>query len=64
MKEINLDSILTPKKCSQWLGITERTLLKNARSGKIPVIRLNERVLRFHPRTILAAKSANGPSPR
>jgi hypothetical protein len=34
----------------------ERTLLANAARGRIPAVRINDRVLRFHPRSILAAK--------
>lgn len=58
VKTINLDSLLTPQECAAWLGIAERTLINNVRRKKIPVVRINERVLRFHPRTILAVKGA------
>ena len=53
---VDLDALLTPVECARWLRIAQRTLLANARRKKIPVVKLNERVLRFHPRSILAAK--------
>jgi hypothetical protein len=53
---IDLDKLLTPAQCAKWLGIAERTLLANARRKRIPVVKLNARLLRFHPRSILAAK--------
>ncbi len=31
----------------------EDTLLENVRLGRIPVVKINRRVLRFHPRTVL-----------
>jgi hypothetical protein len=52
----DLDALLTPTAAAVWLQMAERTLLQNARLKKIPCVRINERVLRFHPRTILAAK--------
>ena len=54
----DLDALLTPAAAASWLHIAERTLLDNARRKKIPVVRINDRVLRFHPRSILAAKGA------
>jgi hypothetical protein len=54
----DLDALLTPADAASWLHIAERTLLDNARRKKIPVVRINDRVLRFHPRSILAAKGA------
>jgi hypothetical protein len=49
----SLDELLTPEECSLWLKMEEDTLLENARLGRIPVVKVNSRVLRFHPRTIL-----------
>jgi hypothetical protein len=54
----DLDALLTPAAAAKWLGIAERTLLGNARRKKIPVVKINDRVLRFHPRTILKAKGS------
>jgi len=56
----DLDALLTPSAAAIWLGIAERTLLENARRKKIPCVRINDRVLRFHPRTILKVKGAVG----
>jgi predicted site-specific integrase-resolvase len=52
---IDIDSLHKPETTARWLGVSKRTLLRGARKGKIPVVRLNERTLRFHPRSILAA---------
>jgi hypothetical protein len=49
----SLDELLTVVECSQWLRMEEETLLENVRAGRIPVVRINRRVLRFHPRSIL-----------
>ncbi|MDD5141516.1 MAG: helix-turn-helix domain-containing protein [Verrucomicrobiales bacterium] len=54
----NLDALLTPADAAHWLKMAERTLLDNVRRKKIPCVRINNRVLRFHPRSILAAKGA------
>lgn len=49
------DALLTPEQCSSWLGIAERTLLSNVRRKRIPAVRINARVIRFHKATVLAA---------
>ncbi len=49
----NLDEILTLEECAAWLVLKPRDLLEKVRAGRIPAIRLNKRVLRFHPRTVL-----------
>jgi hypothetical protein len=56
----DLDALLTPAAAAVWLHIAERTLLDNARRKKIPVIRINARLLRFHPRSVLAFASKGG----
>ena len=54
---IDLDALMTPEECAAWLKIEKRTLIaKNARRNRIPVVKINQRVFRFHPRSILAAK--------
>lgn len=45
--------LLTAEECATWIGVTKRTLLQMVRAGRVPVVRLNERVLRFHAPTIL-----------
>lgn len=45
--------LLTPEQCAAWIGIKKPTLLRMVREGRVPVVRLNERVLRFHAPTIL-----------
>ena len=49
----SLDEILTLEECAAWLLLKPRDLLAKVRAGRIPAIRLNQRVLRFHPRTVL-----------
>lgn len=49
------DKLRLPVETAEWLGIAERTLLANVRRGKIPVVRINDRVLRFHWPTVLAS---------
>jgi len=49
----SLDELLTAKECALWLRMEEGTLLENVRLGRIPAVKINRRVLRFHPRTIL-----------
>jgi hypothetical protein len=50
----DLDGLYGPEEIAHWMRLSKRTILALARLKKIPVVRLNERVLRFHPRTILA----------
>jgi hypothetical protein len=59
-ESIDLDALLDPPQCAGWMRIEERTLLENARKGRIPVIRINKRVLRFHPRSIIEARQKGG----
>jgi len=49
----SLDEILTLEECASWLGLRPRDLKDKVRAGRIPAIRLNQRVFRFHPRTVL-----------
>jgi hypothetical protein len=54
----DLDALLTIDQGAQWLGMSRRVLLDNIRRKKIPAIRLNARVFRIHPRTVLLSKGA------
>lgn len=54
-KHIDLDELQTPEWTARWMKLGRRTLINAARTGAIPCVRVNERVIRFHPRTILAA---------
>jgi hypothetical protein len=51
---VGLDDLLTTQECARWLRMSPRRLLANVRAGAIPAAQINARVLRFHPRTILA----------
>jgi hypothetical protein len=50
---IDLDRLYPVEDIAPWMGLSARTVLELARRNKIPVVRYNDRVLRFHPRTIL-----------
>ena len=54
---LDADALDTPAQMAGFLRIAERTLLANTRAGKIPAVRINKRVLRFHRPTVLAALS-------
>jgi hypothetical protein len=58
---MDLDRILTLEECAEWLRMNRRALAKasKGRCAKIPGIWINERVVRFHPRTILAKRAAD-----
>ena len=55
-----LNALVTPQQAAKWLGIAERTLLANARRRRIPVVRLNARLIRFHLPSVLAALQKGG----
>lgn len=50
---LDLDGLYSPEEFAPWIGVSKRTLLQLAGEGKIPALRLNGRVLRFNPRTVL-----------
>lgn len=52
----NLDDLLTIEQAAQWLKLTpERLMAKTkGRTPQVPAFKINQRVIRFHPRTILA----------
>jgi hypothetical protein len=54
------DKLCTPAEAAEFLRIEERTLLNNARQRRIPVVRINARVLRFHLPSVLAALQTKG----
>jgi hypothetical protein len=60
---IDLDEPLTTAECANWLKLDSRNLLAKVREGKIPAMKLNERVFRFHPRSVLIALRQNGAQP-
>ena len=53
---MNLDDMLTTPQAALWLNMTERELLAKTKGRKpaIPGFWINRRVVRFHPRTIIA----------
>jgi hypothetical protein len=54
------DQLDTPKDCAAWLGLGYRAFLANVRQRKIPAVRINNRVLRFHRPSVLAALQKGG----
>jgi len=54
--QLDLDGLYPVGEIAPWLRLSPRTVMELARQGKLPAVRLNERVIRFHPRTILASK--------
>jgi hypothetical protein len=53
---IDLDGLYRPEEIALWLHLTRRSVMDLVRLGKLPVVKLNDRVFRFHPRTILVSK--------
>lgn len=52
----DLDGLYPAEPTARWMHISVPTLMALARKRKIPAVRFNQRLIRFHPRTILAAK--------
>jgi len=54
---MDLDHHLTADECAKWLGISKAMLLSKCKGRRpsIPGFWLNQRVVRFHPRTVLHA---------
>lgn len=52
----DLDAMLTPEQCAEWLQITTTDLGRKSSGDKpkIPAFRPTREMVRFHPRTILA----------
>lgn len=58
---IDLDSMLVPEQAAKWLQMKPATLLAKSKGWKavIPAFRLNSKVVRYHPRTIIAKMAAD-----
>lgn len=54
------EKLRTPEETADWLGLAERTLLANVRRKRIPCVRINNRVIRFHWPSVLAALQKGG----
>ena len=57
----DLDDLLTTDEAAQWLKMSKRELLEKikGRNPRIVCFGLNQRVLRFHPRTIISKMAAD-----
>ena len=55
-QQVNLDDLLTLEECSAWFRLNKRDLAVKSRGKRpaVPGFWLNCKVVRFHPRTILA----------
>lgn len=56
-----LDRMLTSTEAAEWMGMSERELLAKSK-GRNPSIAgfwFNERVVRFHPRSVIAHMAKN-----
>jgi len=53
---MDLDYLLTPAECAEWLRIDRATLSRHSqgRQPRVPAIRAGGQTVRYHPRTILA----------
>jgi hypothetical protein len=58
---VDLDKLMDLDEFSQFIGLnkTKITPHTKGRNPKIPAIWINERVVRFHPRTVLAKFAAD-----
>lgn len=61
----NLDDLLNVEDASRWLGLSEREVLEKSkgRSPKILGYWINQRVVRFHPRAVLAKMAKDNGAP-
>ena len=64
-RPIDINAMLTLQECARWLRIQPRELSARSRgrNARIPAVRLNKRVIRFHPATILAKFAADAGVP-
>lgn len=50
-----IPDFLTPPEAAKWLKVSLKQLRTMTNDGKIPVVRLNGRVLRYHKDTVVKA---------
>lgn len=48
--------MLEPEQCALWLQMPERELGEKFRKGQVPGAKMGHKTIRYHPRTIIAAK--------
>ena len=53
----SLDSLLNAEQCRIWLQLKPLEFAEKTRKKQIPFMDYGQRSKRFHPRTIIAAKS-------
>jgi hypothetical protein len=57
---IDLNEIIDTAACARWVGLSVVEFRVKVRAGRIPSIRLNRRVWRFHRGSVLAALTKGG----
>ncbi|MGH9944602.1 MAG: helix-turn-helix domain-containing protein [Pyrinomonadaceae bacterium] len=55
---------LTARQLAEVLQVSDSTVLRLARAGRIPVVRLTPHLLRFHLPSVVQALAADGKHPR
>jgi hypothetical protein len=57
-----LDDLINLEQVSAWLSISPQTVLQKSkgRNPEIPAVRIGARILRWHPRTLLAKWAIEG----
>ena len=60
-----LDDMLTREQCAAWMGMSSRELMAKSRGNRapIPAFRPSPKLIRYHPRTIIAKLAAEAGVP-
>lgn len=58
------DEFLTARQLAAFLQVSESTVRRLSREGRIPVVRLTPRLARYHLPTVLRALDGDKPRPR
>ena len=57
------DEFLTARQLAEFLKVSESTVRKLSREGRIPVVRLTPRLARYHLPAVLRALDGDGDTP-
>ena len=63
--QVHLDRLLTLDECSDWFRLNKRDLSEKSKGKRppIPGFWINRKVVRFHPRTIIAKLASDAGVP-
>jgi hypothetical protein len=62
---IQLDAMLTKEQAAEWLQIPLWQLMKKHQAGIIPGFKVGNKIIRWHPRSVIAKLARNaGNSPQ